>query len=115
MNTAHWSATKLIRALKARKLGALELLDYYAARIKKYDGVLNSLPILDLDAARKRAKAFDRTGAQAGPLAGLPMTVTESFDLKGFPTTWRVAEYTNPPAKAQSLRMQPPFPADTTE
>ena len=74
METAFWSATKLIRALKAKKLGALELLDYYAARIKKHDGVLNALPVLDMDVARKRAKAFDRKGAKAGPLAGLPMT-----------------------------------------
>ena len=103
MDTAFWSATKLIRALKAKKLGALELLDYYAARIKKHNGVLNALPVLDMDVARKRAKALDRKGAKAGPLAGLPMTVKESFDLAGHPTTWGLAEYANAPAKANAV------------
>jgi amidase len=99
MDTAFWSATKLIRALRAKKIGALELLDHYAARIERYDGDLNALPVLDLDAARKRAKAFDRKGAKCGPLAGLPMTVKESFDIAGLPTTWGLAEYCNTPVK----------------
>ena len=93
MDTAFLSATRLIRALRSKKIGALELLDLYAQRIRKYNGVLNALPVLDLDAARKRAKAFDRKGGKSGPLAGLPMTVKESFDLAGHPTTWGLAEY----------------------
>src|SRR3954471_18902338 len=95
MDIAFSSATKLVRALKAKKVGALELLDHFAARIAKYDGTLNALPVLDLDAARARAKAFDRKGAKPSPLAGLPMTMKESFDLAGFPTTWGLAEYAN--------------------
>ncbi|MBK5103389.1 MAG: hypothetical protein JJE42_04005 [Burkholderiales bacterium] len=35
MDIAFWSATKLIRALRAKKIGALELLDHYAARIAR--------------------------------------------------------------------------------
>src|SRR6185503_15547574 len=106
MDTAFFSATKLIRALKSKKLGALELLDYYAARIKKYDGALNALPVLDMDVARKRAKAFDRKGAKSGPLAGLPMTVKESFDLAGHPTTWGLAEYVNVKATSNALAVK---------
>ena len=85
MDTAFLSATRLIRALRSKKLGALELLDLYAARIEKYDRILNALPVLDMDVARKRARAFDRKGAKSGPLSGLPMTVKESFDLVGHP------------------------------
>ncbi len=99
MDMAFWSATKLVRALRARRIGALELLDHYLARIGKYDDDLNALPLLDADAARKRAKAFDRSRAKAGPLAGLPMTVKESFDVAGLPTTWGLAEYCNSPVK----------------
>jgi amidase len=99
MDTAFWSATRLIRALRAKKIGALELLDLYAARIARHDRALNSLCVLDFDAARKRARGFDRASGRAGaktaPLAGLPMTVKESFDTKGHPTTWGLAEYKN--------------------
>ncbi len=96
MDTAFWSATKLMRALRAQKIGALELLDLYAARIARHDRTLNSLCVLDLEAARKRARSFDRAsgraGAKTGPLAGLPMPVKESFDIKGHPTTWGLPE-----------------------
>lgn len=102
MNTAFWSATKLVRALKAKKIGAVELLELYAARIKKFDTALNALPVLDLETARKRAKAFDRKGGRGGPLAGLPMTVKESFDIAGLPTTWGLAEYCNTPVAKNS-------------
>src|SRR5215468_2137448 len=95
MDTAFLSATKLIRLLRSKKIGALELLDHYVGRIEKHNGTLNALPVLDLDVARKRAKAFDRRGAKSGPLAGLPMTVKESFDLAGHPTTWGLAECAN--------------------
>ena len=106
MDTALWSATKLIRALKAKKVGALELLDLYAARIAKYDKALNALPVLDMDVARKRARAYDRKGAKVGALAGLPMTMKESFDLKGHPTTWGLAEYCNTPVQSNGLAVQ---------
>jgi amidase len=106
MDTAFWPATRLIRALKAKKIGALELLDHYAARIKKHDGKLNSLPVLDMDVARKRAKALDRKGAKSGPLAGLPMTVKESFDLKGHATTWGLPEYAKDKAETNALAVE---------
>jgi amidase len=111
MDIGHWSATRLIRALKSKKIGALELLDHFAARIEKYDGVLNALPVLGMDEARKRAKAFDRKGANTGPLAGLPMTVKESFDVAGFATTWGLAEYVNTPATTNAVAVERFFAA----
>ncbi len=110
MDTAFWPATKLIRALRARKIGALELLELYAARIAQHDRTLNALCVLDFDAARKRARSFDRAsgraGANTGPLAGLPMTVKESFDLAGQPTTWGLAEYRHARAANNALAVE---------
>ncbi|MBE0625569.1 MAG: amidase [Burkholderiales bacterium] len=110
MDIAFWSATKLARALRAKKIGALELLDLYAARIARHDRELNSLCLLDLDAARKRARALDRAagraGAKPGALAGLPMTVKESFDLAGHPTTWGLPEYKHKRAAGNALAVE---------
>ena len=110
MDTAFWSATKLIRALRTKKIGALELLDLYAARIARHDRSLNSLCVLDFDAARKRARAFDRAsvraGAKTGPLAGLPMTVKESFDIKGQPSTWGLVEYKDTRAASNAAAVE---------
>jgi amidase len=106
MQTEFLSATKLIRALRQKRIGALELLNHYAKRIGKHDGVLNALPVLDLAVARKRAKAFDRKGAKPGVLAGLPMTVKESFDLAGHPTTWGLAEYRAAQATSNAVAVE---------
>ena len=106
MNTALLPATKLVRLLRAKKIGALELLDLYAGRIAKHNGILNALPVLDIEVARKRAKALDRKGAKSGPLAGLPMTVKESFDLAGHPTTWGLTEYANVKAATNALAVE---------
>ncbi len=110
MDTAFWSATRLMRALRTKKIGALELLDLYAERIARHDRALNSLCLLDFDAARKRARAFDRksrrVGAKSAPLAGLPMTVKESFDLSGHPTTWGLAEYKNTRAATDAIAVE---------
>ena len=50
----------------------------------------------DADRARAEADASDRrraAGDDTGPLEGLPVTVKESFDLAGAPTTWGVPAY----------------------
>jgi len=106
MNPAFWSATKLVRALRAKKIGAVELFDLYAERIRRYDGDINALPVLDFDGARKRAKAFDRKSAQPTPLAGLPMSVKESFDLAGHPTTWGLEEYKARPVATNAVAVE---------
>lgn len=106
MNGAFSSATKLVRALRARKIGALELLDLYAERLARHDGEINAIPVRDLDRARRRARAFDRKGAKTMPLAGLPMTVKESFDLAGQPTTWGLAEYKDAPVATNALAVE---------
>jgi amidase len=56
--------------------------------------------------ARKRARAFDRKGAKRAPLAGLPMTVKESFDVARLPTTRGLAEYCNTPVATNALAVE---------
>ena len=71
MNTAFWSATKLSAALRAKKIGALELFDLYAARIREHNRVLNAICVLDLEAGRRpRAPTSCATrSGSAGPTA----------------------------------------------
>ncbi len=89
--TAFRSATALTRALRARKLSARDLLDLYWQRIERYDGAINAIIVRDIERARKAAAAADarlERGEPSGPLDGLPMTVKESFDWQGTPSTW---------------------------
>ena len=90
------SARQLAADFKKRKLGCLELLDLYLARVEKYDGALNAVVVRDFDRARTRARAADRALARRqiwGPLHGVPMTIKESYDVAGLPTTWGVPAY----------------------
>jgi len=85
------SARQLAAAIRARKIGCLELLEAYLARVDRYNSRLNAVVVTDLDGARRRARAADvalRKGKPWGPLHGVPMTIKESYDVVGMPTTW---------------------------
>jgi amidase len=90
------SAKQLAADIKRKKVGCLELLDLYLARVEKYDGALNAVVVRDFDRARTRARAADRALARRqlwGPLHGVPMTIKESYDVVGLPTTWGEPAY----------------------
>ena len=106
MNTAFWSATKLAQALRARKIGAVELFDLYAARVRQHNRALNAICVMDLDAGRKAARAADRAKGKKGPLHGVPMTVKESFNVAGWPTTWGQPEHKDNVARTDALAVQ---------
>ena len=87
------SAKQLATAIRRKKIGCLELLDLYLARVAKYNPQLNAIIATDVEGARKRARAADRalaTGQASGPLHGVPMTIKESYDVAGMPTTWGI-------------------------
>ena len=83
------SATQLIAALDVREVGARELADLYIERIERLDGPINAVVVRDFERARAAADASDRRRAEgrAGRLDGLPVTIKESFNVSGLPTT----------------------------
>ena len=92
------SAKHLAAAIRGKKIGALELLDLYLARTEKLNPRINAIVVTDVDAARERARAADRAVARRrklGALHGVPMTIKESYNVVGMPTTWGVAEMKN--------------------
>ncbi|SLN75957.1 amidase [Oceanibacterium hippocampi] len=92
MTELHYApAHELVARIKAKKIGARELLDHFLNRIETHNPALNAVIWSDPAAARARAEAADAAlarGEDWGPLHGLPMTVKESYDLAGSPTTW---------------------------
>jgi amidase len=97
------SAKQLAAAIRARKIGCLELLDLHIARVEKYDGALNAVVVRDFERARKRARALDRARGARGPLHGVPMTIKESYDVAGLPTTWGVPAYKDNVASSNAV------------
>src|SRR6516225_5721435 len=85
------AAADLAAEIRARRIGCLELLDFYLARAERFNPALNAIVAWQIDRARERARAADSALARGetwGPLHGIPMTVKESFDVAGLPTTW---------------------------
>jgi len=85
------SAGELAQDIRERRISCLELLEYFLARVEKFNPQLNALIVQRTEAARARASAADaalQRGETWGPLHGLPMTVKESYDVAGLPTTW---------------------------
>jgi len=84
------SAAELAEAVATRKVSALELTDQAIARIEARDGPINAVVVRDFDRAREAAKAVDAAVARGerAPLMGVPMTVKESHDVAGLPSTW---------------------------
>jgi amidase len=82
-------AWRLAELTRSGRIGCLELLDTYLARVERLNAPLNAVILQDAERARDRARALDAAGREgAGPLHGVPMTVKESFDYQGYPTTW---------------------------
>ena len=65
------------------------------ARIEARDGPLNAVVVRDFDRARTAASALDGRIAEGfdAPLLGVPMTIKESYDIAGLPTTFGFAEH----------------------
>src|SRR3984957_1797611 len=85
------SATGIARLIRERKVSALEVLEHFLARVAKYNPQLNAIIWLDAERAAPRAKAADAALARGevwGPLHGVPMTIKESYNVVGSPTTW---------------------------
>src|SRR5437868_3797828 len=111
------TAKQLASAIRRKKIGCLELLDLYLARVEKHNPALNAIIAMDVDGARKRAKAADRAvkaGKKLGPLHGVPMTIKESFDVAGYATTWGDPAFKDSVAGRNSLLAQRMIDAGVT-
>jgi len=103
------SATQLARAIREGRIGARELLEHFLARVDRLNPGINALVRQDRDGARARADAADtarRRGDRLGPLHGVPMTIKESYDFTGMPTTWGIPEMRGNVAATDALAVQ---------
>ena len=85
------SATQLAARIRNKELGCEELLRHYLDRVDRYNETLNAVVVQVREQALEQARAADRAiaaGDEVGPLHGVPMTVKESYNLAGTPTTW---------------------------
>ena len=90
------SAIAIANRVKRGTLKASDVLSAQIERIQKHDQAINAVVVRDFDQARLAAERIDRIvqrGSERqkqalGPLAGVPITVKESYDLAGLPSTF---------------------------
>jgi Amidase len=90
---SQWSfktATEISAALKAKEVSAVELAQDAIDRIERHDAKINAVCVRDFARGLEAARAADAALARGEhrPLLGLPMTVKESYNVGGLPTTW---------------------------
>ncbi len=93
MSVHAWtSAAEQARAIRERRLSAVELLEATIARIEARDPSLNAIVYRAFDEARARAREADAAvaaGGPLGPLHGVPTAIKDLFDFKpGWPATF---------------------------
>lgn len=100
------TAVELAAMLRAKEIGCVELLEHFLARCDRFNEGLNAIVVWKRDEARVRARAADEALANGdiwGPLHGVPMTIKESYDWEGTPTTWGVPDLKNNVAKTNAV------------
>ena len=90
-----WSfktAVQLSAALKDKKISAVELAQDAIGRIERHDDRINAICVRDFERALEAARDADAalSRGETKPLLGIPLTVKESYNVAGLPTTWGI-------------------------
>lgn len=102
------TALETARAVRDGAVSAVETCEAAIARIEAMDGPINAVVVRDFDRARAAAKALDssRKPGDMRPLLGVAMTVKESIDIAGLPTTWGFPEFKTLPVREDAVVVQ---------
>ena len=85
------SGAQLLEGYARREFSPVEALDEIYERIERLDPALHAFLALNTDDARqaaKRAEAQWLTPGEKPPLLGLPVSVKDTFEMRGMPTTY---------------------------
>lgn len=92
------SATELATMVANKEISARELLEHYLDRVDRYNGDLNAI-IVDVRATARQAADRMDAHPQRTTFHGVPMTVKESYNIPGAPTTFGNPEWKDNIAK----------------
>jgi amidase len=88
---AYASATELLQLMDRGEVTSRRLLELYLDRVEKYNRDINAIVYFEIYAALDRADRADKAraaGERWGVLHGLPMTVKDTNQVAGWPTTY---------------------------
>ena len=83
------SAFALAEDIRAGRFSAVEVLEFFLARVERINPQINAVVALDIERARTRAGEADeaaRRGEDWGPLHGVPLTIKDALSTEGLVT-----------------------------
>lgn len=95
---AFYSIGELAALIKSRQITSEKLTRFYLERLKRIGPKLECVVTLTEELALEQARRADReiaAGKYRGPLHGIPYGAKDLLAVKGIPTTWGAAPYTN--------------------
>ncbi|SDC25599.1 fatty acid amide hydrolase 2 [Melghirimyces thermohalophilus] len=95
MDIIHRSAVEMIEGLDRKEFTSVELVSAHIERIQSIHPSLNALVCERFEQALAEAKEADRRRREQEdlPLLGMPITVKETLDVEGFPTTGGLSKH----------------------
>lgn len=109
MDLHNISTVALARRIREGEVTAEAALEHFIERVERLDGEVNAVVVRRFDEARERAREADRAlarGEYRGPLHGVPMTIKETFELAGWPTTAGLPELREHVSTTTSVAVQ---------
>jgi Asp-tRNA(Asn)/Glu-tRNA(Gln) amidotransferase A subunit family amidase len=95
---AFYSVGELGALIRTRQISSEKLTRFFLQRLKTYGPKLECIVTLTEDSALQQARRADEEiahGKYRGPLHGIPYGAKDLLAVKGAPTTWGAAPYTN--------------------
>ncbi len=92
------SAADLATKIREREASASDAVEACISRIESVNPEINAVTVIYAEEALARARDADNrqaSGETLGPLHGIPVTVKENIDVKGWPTTWGLPVFEN--------------------
>jgi Asp-tRNA(Asn)/Glu-tRNA(Gln) amidotransferase A subunit family amidase len=106
---AFYPVGELAALIKSRQITSEKLTRFYLDRLKRYGPKLECVVTITEELAMQQARQADTeiaAGHYRGPLHGIPYGAKDLLAVKGLPTTWGAAPYTNQVFSADATVIQ---------
>lgn len=105
----HLTLVEMASQIRNKTLSPVELVEAHLRQIEQHNPQVNAFVTLFAEQARSEAQSAAETIArreETGPLHGVPVTVKDSFDIAGHPTTCGSRLFSNLPARRDAAAVR---------
>jgi amidase len=100
------TAAQIVAAIRCGETSAVAMVALYRERHERLKARVNAIVTPDFDSAIDQARRIDASIADAGPLAGLPITIKDGIHVAGLPSTGGMIEPARATADADAPNVQ---------